>query len=218
MPKDVYDALYYYNEDGEEGYDMSEVLILEDKSDTNRIKKLIEILNCDNKYYAYQATQILVAWNYQEGYDKLIQIINDRWDKYEKFSPHRIFNDETMYEEFSYCIRLSTYNGNSEANKLELSKRLLKLFVEEQLYLKLNFTQLLLSLHSVEELVDELEYSISILLVDQPSKASVLLPVLTKIDSKYFDKYISSFEYLAGEDRWIEAHIAEAREILKTKL
>ncbi|OPH00361.1 hypothetical protein B2I21_00350, partial [Chryseobacterium mucoviscidosis] len=61
MENEIYDTLYYYSEDGEEGYDLTEVQLI-GKTDENRVEKLKLLLQHKNPYISYQAMLILVAW------------------------------------------------------------------------------------------------------------------------------------------------------------
>jgi hypothetical protein len=61
LENEIYDTLYYYSEDGEEGYDLTEVQLI-GKTDENRVEKLKLLLHHKNAYISYQAMLVLLAW------------------------------------------------------------------------------------------------------------------------------------------------------------
>lgn len=213
MSKETYDTLYYYNEDGEDGYDLNEVMLLDDVNDTERIEKLTELLESSDKTIAYQAILILVSWNKKQGFSKLQQFIDERWDKSENFDPHRIYGEDTAYDKFSHALKISTYNGSSETQLMPYIKQFLELYNE--VFFESFFKDLLLSMNIISLYIEEVEKTIlKTVEANKPYQASQLFPVLVKNNSSYFEKYKDFFEKLNLKDGRIIYNIEEAETFL----
>ncbi|MBK1895147.1 hypothetical protein [Chryseobacterium paridis] len=213
MSKETYDTLYYYDEEGETGYDLSEVMLLENVNDSDRINKLVQLLNSEDKEIVYQAILILVSWNKKEGFSKLQQFINERWDKIENFDPHRIYGKDTAYDKFSHALKISVFNGNSETQLIPYIKEFLELY--DGVFFESFFKDLLLSLNTLELYRTEIEKAVvQTVEAGEPYQASQLFPVLVKIDKSYFEKYKSYFEKLIPQDDRISYNIEEAVKLI----
>lgn len=113
MNNKLHELLYYYNEEGYEGYDLSEVQLLE-KKDVDRIEKLKLLLHDDNQYTVYQAMLILLAWSIPEGFEMLDRFIHEKWDEKENFEPHRLYNEDNVYDVITNALYIATFNGKSD--------------------------------------------------------------------------------------------------------
>ncbi len=210
MDKETYDLLYYYKDDeiSEEGYNLSEVQLLE--VDVERAKKLIKLLENSDLFIVYQTCLILIAWGYKEAFEKFNQFITNRWDKKTEFSPHRINGEDNVYDEFSYAFLISTYNNTSQVQLIPYFSKILELygvcFFESKLkevLLKLNFvaTSLLFNIKKgITLAINNKRYY----------QASQLLPVISKYDKPVLNEYIEIFKGIEGEDVRIKFNLEEA--------
>ncbi|ASK32139.1 hypothetical protein CEY12_19440 [Chryseobacterium sp. T16E-39] len=213
MSKETYDTLYYYDEEGEIGYDLSEVMLLDNVNDTDRIHKLVQLLSSDDKEIIYQAILILVSWNKKEGFSKLQQFINERWDNIENFDPHRIYGRDMVYDKFSHALKISVFNGNTETQLMPYINRFLELYHE--VFFESFFKDLLLSLNTLNLYLAEIEKAVlKTVKAGEPYQASQLFPVLVKADRSYFEKYKVFFEDLSLKDDRIVYNIEEAQKFL----
>lgn len=216
MSEEEYETLFRYEEDGVVDYDLFEVLWLEGEYDPIRVEKLEAILEHKDKYFAYMATQVLIAWGYESGLNKLGQILTERWDKIELFEPHRIWSVEMMYDRLAYALRMSRDKFNDELI-MYYTRRLLGLFSE--IYYDIYFRVLLLSLKYLDELADELEKTMCDAMEDDSLQASLIFVVLTKVDSSYYDKYVDAFKELQTiKDSRIKFSLADAQKILSKEV
>ncbi len=122
MEKYIYDTLYYYKEDDEEGYDLFNVQLLEHKDD-KRIDALKNILNNEDKFIAYQAMLILVAWGIEEGFVTLNTFLKDKWYLEFEFEPHRLYNEDNVLDTIADALDIawfSSYNKKIITEKIQL--------------------------------------------------------------------------------------------------
>jgi hypothetical protein len=128
IDEETYNLLYYYKDTelNEEGYDLSEVQLLD--IDKERAKKLIKLPDSPDVFITYQACLILIAWGYEEGFIKFNQFINERWDKIIEFSPDRLNGEDNVYDEFCYAFLLSTYNNIKQVLLVPYFSRILDLY------------------------------------------------------------------------------------------
>jgi hypothetical protein len=127
LENEIYDTLYYYSEDGEEGYDLTEVQLI-GKTDENRVEKLKLLLHHKNAYISYQAMLVLLAWAIPEGFVQLDRFISEKWDEKHSFEPHRIYNEDNVYDVIVDALYISTFNGKEEQELYPYVKHFLSIY------------------------------------------------------------------------------------------
>jgi hypothetical protein len=209
MEKYIYDALYYYkDDDGEEGYDLFNVQTLDDK-DKNRIELLKGILNNEDKYIAYQAMLILLSWGIKEGVDKLNVFIEEKWQEKLEFEPHRIYNEDNVFDVIADALDIAWYNSTDRTWIIEKMKILLSLY--GTMFFEGKLKNVLLKR---DELAKSLQVQIksameSSLLNKRYYQASQLLSVINKYDKNYVNSIIPEFENLSKIDNRINFNLDE---------
>jgi hypothetical protein len=121
--------LYYYNEEGYEGYDLGEVQLLEQKS-ADRVEGLKGLLHSHDRYIAYQAMLILVSWNLPEGFEFLNRFIAERWEDKGDFEPHRIYGEDNVYDVVANALHIATLNGKNKQDLYPYIKWFLSVYGE----------------------------------------------------------------------------------------
>ena len=69
---------------------------------------------------SYQAMLILLAWAIPEGFQQLERFISEKWDEKHSFEPHRIYNEDNVYDVIVDALYISTFNGKEEQELLTL--------------------------------------------------------------------------------------------------
>ncbi|MCF2218378.1 hypothetical protein QX233_21755 [Chryseobacterium gambrini] len=213
MNNQINEILYHYNEEGYEGYDLSEVQLLRNK-DIDRIEKLKSLLDNDNQYIAYQAMLILLAWAIPEGFQQLDRFISEKWDEKESFESHRIHSEDNVYDVITDALYISTMNGKTEEELYPYIKHFLSIYGNK--LFESNLKDFLLK-KNCRPLLKEIEQAIQDALQSKRYyQASQLFPVLVNYDKNSFNQYVDIFNSLINEDDRISYNIDEAQAI-KTK-
>lgn len=213
MNNQINEILYHYNEEGYEGYDLSEVQLLRNK-DIDRIEKLKSLLDNDNQYIAYQAMLILLAWAIPEGFQQLDRFISEKWDEKESFESHRIHSEDNVYDVITDALYISTMNGKTEEELNPYIKHFLSIYGNK--LFESNLKDFLLK-KNCRPLLKEIEQAIQDALQSKRYyQASQLFPVLVNYDKNSFNQYVDIFNSLINEDDRISYNIDEAQAI-KTK-
>lgn len=207
MNNEIHEILYHYNEEGQEGYDLNEVQLLE-KIDFDRVEKLKLLLHNDNQYIAYQAMLILLAWSVPEGFKLLDHFIIEKWDEKENFEPHRLYNEDNVYDVIANALYIATLNGKSEQELYPYIKQFLNIYGDK--FFESNLKNFLLKKNS-RPLLKEIEQAIQSALKNKRYyQASQLFPVIVHYDKNTFNKYIDIFRPLVSQDSRIAYNIEEA--------
>lgn len=207
MNNELHELLYYYNEEGYEGYDLNEVQLLE-KKDSNRIEKLKHLLQNEDRYMAYQAMLILLAWGIPEGFELLDRFIAEKWDEKESFEPHRLHNQDQVYDVITNALYISTFNGKSEQELYPYIKQFLFLYGER--FFESHLKDFLLKKYC-GSLLKEIEKAIQNALQNKRYyQASQLFPVLVHYDKSRFNVYRDIFRTLISQDNRIAYNMDEA--------
>lgn len=210
MNNELHELLYYYNEDGYEGYDLSEVQLLE-KKDPERVEGLIRLLHQDQRYIAYQSMLILLAWAIPEGFEFLNQFINEKWAEKEEFEPHRLHGEDHVYDVIAEALGRSTFNGKKEQELYPYLKQFLALYGER--FFESNLKDFLLK-KNCSPLLKEIEKAMQSALENKRYyQASQLFPVLVHYDQNKFNEYMSAFDSLISLDSRITYNIEEAEKL-----
>ncbi|PIF46498.1 hypothetical protein CLU96_3536 [Chryseobacterium sp. 52] len=210
MNKELHELLYYYNEDGHEGYDLSEVQLLE-KKDIDRIEKLKHLLHHEDRYMAYQAMLILLAWSIPEGFDLLNRFIAEKWDEKESFEPHRLHDEDNVYDVITNALYIATFNGRSEQEFYPYIKQFLHLYGDR--FFESNLKDFLLK-KDCGPLLNEIEQAMETALQNKRYyQASQLFPVLVHYDKNLFNACIGIFRTLINQDNRVAYNIGEAEKI-----
>lgn len=210
MNDQLHELLYYYNEEGYEGYDLNEVQLLE-KIDFDRVEKLKLLLHNDNQYIAYQAMLILLAWSAPEGFELLDRFIAEKWDEKENFEPHRINNEDNVYDVITDALYIATLKGKSEQELYPYIKYFLNMYGDQ--FFESNLKDFLLK-KNCRPLLKEIEQAVpSALQNKRYYQASQLFPVLVHYDKDIFNKYIDIFKSLINQDDRIRYNIEEAEKM-----
>ncbi|PVV49401.1 hypothetical protein [Chryseobacterium sp. HMWF035] len=213
MNNQINEILYHYNEEGYEGYDLSEVQLLRNKV-IDRIEKLKSLLDNDNQYIAYQAMLILLAWAIPEGFQQLDRFISEKWDEKESFESHRIHSEDNVYDVITDALYISTMNGKTEEELYPYIKHFLSIYGNK--LFESNLKDFLLK-KNCRPLLKEIEQAIQDALQSKRYyQASQLFPVLVNYDKNSFNQYVDIFNSLINEDDRISYNIDEAQAI-KTK-
>lgn len=210
MENEIYDTLYYYSEDGEEGYDLTEVQLI-GKTDENRVEKLKYLLQHKNPYISYQAMLILLAWAIPEGYVQLDRFISEKWDEKHSFEPHRIYNEDNVYDVIVDALYISTLNGKEEQELYPYVKHFLSIYGDR--FFESCLKDFLLK-KDCEPLLKEIEEAMKSALKNKKYyQASQLFPVIVHYDKQKFEEYFEVFSSLLNDDKRIGYNIEEAEKI-----
>lgn len=210
MNDKIHELLYYYNDEGYEGYDLSEVQLI-GEIDFNRVEELKLLLHNENRYISYQAMLILLAWSIPEGFELLERFIIEKWDEKENFEPHRIYNEDNVYDVITNALNIATLNGKNEQELYPFIKEFLNLYGEK--FFESNLKIFLLK-KNCRPLLNEIEQAIQKALNNKRYyQASQLFPVTVHYDKDTFNKYINIFTPLVSHDNRITYNIEEAQKI-----
>jgi hypothetical protein len=210
LENEIYDTLYYYSEDGEEGYDLTEVQLI-GKTDENRVEKLKLLLHHKNAYISYQAMLILVAWAIPEGFQQLDRFISEKWDEKHSFEPHRIYNEDNVYDVIVDALYISTLNGKEEQELYPYIKHFLNIYGDR--FFESCLKDFLLK-KDCKPLLKEIEEAMKSGLKNKKYyQASQLFPVIVHYDKHRFEEYFEVFSSLLKDDKRIEYNIEEAEKI-----
>lgn len=210
MNDKIHELLYYYNDDGYEGYDLNEVQLI-GKIDFDRVEELKLLLHNENKYIGYQAMLILLAWSIPEGFELLERFITEKWDEKENFEPHRIYNEDNVYDVITNALNIATLNEKEEQELYPFIKEFLNLYGEK--FFESNLKIFLLE-KNCRPLLNEIEQAIQKALNNKRYyQASQLFPVTVHYDKDTLNKYINIFTPLVSHDNRITYNIEEAQKI-----
>lgn len=211
MNSDIHELLYHYNEDGYEGYDLNEVQLLR-AIEIHRVEKLKLLLQHDDSYIAYQAMLILLARAIPEGFQQLDKFISGKWEEKHTFEPHRIYNEDNVYDVITNALSISILNGKSEEELHAYITRFLKIygdhFFESHLkdfLIKKNCSPLLKAIEQA------MMYAID---NERYYQASQLFPVIVRYDKDGFNKHVGVFKDLLPHDSRIMYNIEEAQKMI----
>lgn len=207
MNNQIYNLLYHYNEEENEGYDLNEIQLL-GKINLERVEKLKLLFHNDNQYIAYQAMLILLAWAIPEGFKQLDRFISEKWDEKENFESHRIHGEDNVYDVIAYALYISTLNGKTEEELYLYIKYFLSIYGDK--FFESNLKDFLLK-KNCRPLLKEIEQVIQSALQNKRYyQASQLFPVIVHYDKNNFNKYIDVFKALINQDGRIAYNIEEA--------
>ncbi|VXB17020.1 hypothetical protein [Chryseobacterium sp. 8AT] len=207
MNNQINELLYHYNEEGNEGYDLNEVQLLE-KIDFERVEKLKLLLHNDNQYIAYQAMLILLAWSIPEGFQQLDKFISEKWDEKENFESHRLYNEDNVYDVITNALFIATLNGKNEQELYPYIKHFLNIYGDK--FFESNLKEFLLK-KNCRPLLKEIEQAMQSALKNKRSyQASQLFPVIAHYDKDNLSKFINVFNDLISQDDRISYNIEEA--------
>lgn len=208
MNNPINEILYHYKEEGNEGYDLNEVQLLE-KIDFERVEKLILLLHSDNQYIAYQTMLILLAWSIREGFQQLDKFISEKWDEKENFEPHRLYHEDNVYDVITNALYISTLNGKTEQELYPYIKHFLNIYGDK--FFESNLKEFLLK-KNCRPLLKEIEQAMqSALKHKRYYQASQLFPVIVHYDKTNFSKFINIFNDLVSQDDRILYNMEEAK-------
>lgn len=204
MKNEIHELLYHYNEEGEEGYDLKEVQLLE-KRDAERIEKLKLLLNNEDRYIAYQAMLILLAWTEQEGFKQLDRFISEKSTEKETFEPHRIHGEDNVYDVIANALYIAALNGKPEQELYPYIKHFLGIYGTQ--VFESGLKEFLLK-KNCKPLLNEIQQAMQEALQNKRYyQASQLFPVLVHYGKNYFNTYKDTFTSLIKEDNRIEYNI-----------
>lgn len=211
MNKEIHELLYHYSEEGQEGYDLNEVQLLEER-DFERTEKLKLLLHDEDRYIAYQAMLILLAWAEPEGFKQLDRFISEKWNEKETFEPHRIHGEDNVYDVIANALYIAAINGKPEQELYPYIKHFLEIYGTQ--FFESNLKEFLLK-RNCTLLLSDIEQAMKDALENKRYyQTSQLFPVLVHYDKNYFHKYKDTFKSLIKEDNRIEYNIEEAGKIL----
>lgn len=207
MNNELHKLLYYYNEEAYEGYDLNEVQLLE-KKDSDRVEKLKLLLHHEDRYIAYQAMLILLAWSIPEGFQLLDRFIAEKWDEKERFEPHRLHGEDNVYDVITNALYISTFNGKTEQELYPYIKQFLDRYGDR--FFESNLKDFLLK-KDCGPLLKEMEQAMQKALENKRYyQASQLFPVLVHYDKNTWRKYLDTFRSLISQDNRVAYNIQEA--------
>ncbi|WP_223605570.1 hypothetical protein [Chryseobacterium sp. OSA05B] len=210
MNTELHELLYYFNEEGYEGYDLNEVQLLA-KIDSDRVDHLKRLLHDENRYLACQAMLILIAWSIPEGFEFLDLFIAEKWDEKESFEPHRLHGEDNAYDVITNALYIATFNGKSEQELYPYIQQFLHLYGDR--FFECNLKDFLLK-KDCAPLLKEIEQAMQKALENKRYyQASQLFPVLVHYDKNTWRKYLDSFRSLISQDNRITYNIQEAEKI-----
>ncbi len=213
MNKEIQELLYYYNEEGEEGYDLREVQLLE-KIDPERVEGLKRLLHQDNRYVAYQAMLILLAWSIPEGFEMLDRFINEKWTEKEEFEPHRLHGEDNVYDVITDALYIAAFNGKNEQELYPYIRKFLNSYGDQ--FFESDLKNFLLK-KNCRPLFKEIKQAVqSALQHKRYYQASQLFPVLVHYDQNMFNEYMSVFNPLISLDSRIQYNIEEAEKKMRS--
>lgn len=205
-----HDLLYYYNEEGYEGYDLSEVQLLEQKS-ADRVEGLKGLLHSHDRYIAYQAMLILVSWNLPEGFEFLNRFMAERWEDKGDFEPHRIYGEDNVYDVVANALHIAILNGKNKQDLYPYIKWFLSVYGEH--FFESNLKEFLLKT-DCRPLFGEIEQAMKSALQNKRYyQASQLFPVLVHYERSTFNEYKDVFISFINLDNRITYNIEEAEKI-----
>lgn len=207
MDKALHELLYYYNEDGYEGYDLSEVQLLEE-IDAERVEQLKALLLHEDPYVAYQAMLILLAWAVPEGFALLDRFIAEQWAHTTSFEPHRLYGEDNVYDVIAHALSVATLNGKSEVELYPYLQQFLRMYGDH--FFESRLADFLLR-KDCRPLLKEMEEAMERALQRQRYyQASQLFPVLVHYDKEAFARYSAVFSELTRLDDRIAYNTAAA--------
>ncbi|MBP2614871.1 hypothetical protein [Chryseobacterium jejuense] len=210
MNKEIHELLYHYNENGDEGYDLNEVQLLE-KIDIERIEGLKLLLHSNDRYIAYQAMLILLAWAIPEGFEFINRFMSKKWAEKEEFEPHRLYGEDNVYDIITNALYISTFNGKDEQELYPYIKQFLNLYGGQ--FFEYHLKHFLLK-KNCSPLFKEMEKAMQNALDNKRYyQASQLFPVLVHYDKNKFNEYREVFTLLTGQDNRIAYNVEEAEKI-----
>lgn len=211
MNSDIHELLYHYNEDGYEGYDLNEVQLLRE-IEFDRVEKLKLLLQHDDTYIAYQAMLILLAWAIPEGFQQLDTFISEKWQEKQTFEPHRIHNEDNVYDVICNALSIATLNGKSEEELHSYITHFLKIYGD--IFFESNLKDFLLT-KNYRPLLKEIEQAMKYAMDNgRYYQASQLFPVIVSYDKDGFNKYVDVFKDLLPHDSRIMYNIEEAQKMI----
>ncbi len=211
MNSDIHELLYHYNEDGYEGYDLSEVQLLRE-IDSDRVEKLKLLLQHDDTYIAYQAMLILLAWAIPEGFQQLDTFISEKWEEKQTFEPHRIYNEDNVYDVICNALSIAILNGKDEEELHASISYFLKIYGTH--FFESNLKNFLLTKNCkpfLKEIEQAMERAIE---TERYYQASQLFPVVVNYDNNGFNKFEGVFKDLLLHDNRIMYNIEEAQKMI----
>ncbi|AZA88780.1 hypothetical protein EG349_19380 [Chryseobacterium shandongense] len=207
MKNEIHELLYHYSEEGQEGYDLNEVQLLEERN-AERTEKLKLLLHNEDRYIAYQAMLILLAWAEPEGFKQLDRFISEKWNEKETFEPHRIHGEDNLYDVIANALYIATLNGKPEQELYPYIKHFLEIYGTQ--FFESGLKEFLLKKNG-GPLLSDIEQAMQDALENKRYyQASQLFPVLVHYDKDNFKKYKDTFTSLIKEDNRIEYNIEEA--------
>lgn len=207
MDKALHDLLYYYQEDGYEGYDLREVQLL-NVIDAERVEKLKVLLQHEDPYVAYQAMLILLAWAVPEGFVLLDRFIAEQWETTTSFEPHRLYGADNVYDVIADALSVATLNGKSVAELYPYLQQLLSMYGTH--FFESCLAELLLR-KDCRPLLKDMETAMEQAIAQERYyQASQLFPVLVHYDKQAFEQYNALFLSLTELDKRIAFNTAAA--------
>jgi hypothetical protein len=209
MEKYIYEALYYYkDEGGEEGYDLYNVQLLE-HFDNKRIQILKKIIENEDRYISYQAMLILISWGIKEGFNKFNDFITEKWYEKLEFEPHRIYDEDNVFDVISRAFNIAYMNGAAEIFVIENMKIILSFYGTN--FFEGNLKRVLLKRDGISiNLTTEIKAAIEAALKNNRYyQASQLLSLINKYDKSYVSNVIPEFEKHSQIDNRINFNLEE---------
>ncbi|AUC76464.1 hypothetical protein CW732_12615 [Olleya sp. Bg11-27] len=211
MDNEIYETLYTYtDEDGNQGEDLREVQLLESFSQ-ERIERLANLTNNEDKYIAYQAMLILLSWGIDVGFKKLDDFIENNIDELVEFEPHRIYGEDNVYDVISDALYISTYNTNDEDKIVPYIKIMLAMYGNKFFESRLKYV--LLKLQNTSVLIPNIKKAIEAAIANERYyQASQLLPVIAKYEEEALDQYVKELSFFTKYDNRISYNLKEIQD------